>query len=37
VLITQAPKAAQAALAPEESGGKLKLYLTEVFLVGKKQ
>ena len=36
LLITQAPWPAQAALAPEESGGTLKLYLTEVFLVGKK-
>ncbi len=36
VLIQQAPEPALAALAPEESGGKLKLYLTEVFLVGQK-
>jgi SAM-dependent methyltransferase len=36
VLILQAPAPALAALSPEESGGMLKLYLTEVFLVGKK-
>ncbi len=36
VLIQQAPQAALSALAPEVSGGALKLYLTEVFLVGKK-
>ena len=36
VLILQAPQAARSALAPEEAGGKLKLYLTEVFVVASK-
>lgn len=36
VLITQAPQPALSALAPEAAGGKLKLYLTEVFVVAHK-
>lgn len=36
VLIQQAPKPALAALAPEASAGKLKLFLTEVLIVGTK-
>jgi hypothetical protein len=36
VLILQAPTPALAALTPEASGARLKLYLTEVFLVGRR-
>ncbi len=36
VLIEQAPAPALAALAPEMQGDKLKLYLTEVFIVARK-
>jgi ubiquinone/menaquinone biosynthesis C-methylase UbiE len=36
VLIEQAPAAARAALAPEVVGDKLRLYLTEVLIVGQK-
>ena len=37
VLILQAPASALAALAPEAAGGKVRFYLTEVFVVGRKQ
>jgi SAM-dependent methyltransferase len=36
ILILQAPAPALAALAPETTGAKLKLFLTEVFLVGRR-
>jgi len=36
VLMLQAPAAARAELAPEEAGGKLRFYLTEVMVVGRK-